>query len=134
MTLVEVVIALGITALTVGGIVSGYIYSSNTAIKDSLQMAACTQAQARLEQARSAQWDVSAYPVVDQLVATNFPDLVVTLNQPDSQSGPVSATVRTTISQVSLTPPVRLIHVDCTWLSGTNSMTTSIETMRAPDE
>jgi hypothetical protein len=114
--------------------VSGYIYSSNVAMQDSLEMAACTQAQARIEQARSAQWDVSAYPMVDQLVAANFTNVVVTLNLPSSQTPPVSATVQTTISQVSVTPPVRLIHVDCTWLSGTNPMTYSVETMRAPDE
>jgi len=134
MTLVEVVIALAITALTVGGIVSGYIYSSNVAMQDSLEMAACTQAQARIEQARSAQWDVSAYPAVDQLVATNFSNVVVNLNLPDSQTVTIPATVQTTIAQVSLTPPVRLIHVDCIWQYRDLTMTSSVETMRAPDE
>jgi type II secretory pathway pseudopilin PulG len=134
MTLVEVVIALAITALTVGGIVSGYIYSSNAAMQDSLELAACTQAQARIEQARSAQWDVSAYPAVDQLVASNFPNQMVTLTQLDSPSNTVSATVQTTISQVSVSPPVRLIHVDCIWQYRDYTMTSSVETMRAPDE
>ena len=122
------------TALTVGGIVSGYIYSSNAAMQDSLEMAACTQAQARIEQARSAQWDVSAYPAVDQLVASNFPNQMVTLTQLDSPSNTVSATVQTTISQVSVSPPVRLIHVDCIWQYRDYTMTSSVETMRAPDE
>jgi type II secretory pathway pseudopilin PulG len=134
MTLVEVVMALGITALTVAGIVSGYIYTSNVAVQDSLDLTAITQAQARIEEAHSAQWDVSAYPAVDQLVASNFPDRTVILNLPDSTTVALPATVHTTITQISVTPPLKLIHVDCTWLAGSNPVTISVETIRAPDQ
>ncbi len=40
MTLVEVVVALAITGLTIAGIVTGYIYCSTATIKDALYMAA----------------------------------------------------------------------------------------------
>jgi len=126
--------ALAITALTVAGIVSGYIYCSNVTVMDSLTMAASTQAQARIEEAHSAQWDISAYPAIDQLVATNFTDRTVTLNLPDSKSVAIPATVRTTISEVSSNPPIKLIHVDCIWQFRDATMTNSIETMRAPDQ
>ena len=135
MTLVEVVIALAIAGLTLGGIVSGYIYCTTSAIKAELAQAANAKALERMEQARSAQWDTSSWPVVDQLVATNFPDEPVTLDLPGTNSAGTSATIKTTIAQISATPPVRLIHVDCIWqFRGADLITNSIETCRAPSQ
>jgi hypothetical protein len=72
---------------------------------------------------------------VDELVATNFPDEVVSLNMPGSGSGGTPATVQTTISQLSLTPPVRDIRVDCIWqFKGVETITNTIETIRSPDQ
>jgi type II secretory pathway pseudopilin PulG len=135
MTLVEVVIALAITGLTVGGIVSGYIYCMTSAVKAELVQAANARAMERIEETRSARWDTSSWPVVDQLVATNFPDKVVSLDMPGSGSGGTSATIMTEISQISLTPPVRRIRVDCIWqFRGAELITNTIETLRAPDQ
>ena len=135
MTLVEVVIALAITGLTVAGIVSGYIYCMTATVKAELVQVASARAMERIEETRSASWDISAWPVVDQLVATNFPDEVVSLNMPGSGSGGTSATIRTTISQLSLTPPVRDIRVDCIWqFKGVETITNTIETIRSPDQ
>ena len=135
MTLVEVVIALAITVLTVGGIVTGYIYCTTTAIKAELVQAASARAMERIEEAHSAQWDISVWPVVDQLVATNFPNEVVSLDMPGSDSGGTTATIETTISQISLTPPIRRIRVDCIWqFRGAEWITNTIETIRAPDQ
>jgi prepilin-type N-terminal cleavage/methylation domain-containing protein len=135
MTLVEVVVALAITGLTVGGIVTGYIYCTTSAVKAELAQAANARALERIEEARSARWDTSSWPVVDQLVATNFPDEVVSLDTPGSGSGGTSATIETTISQISLTPPIRRIRVDCIWqFRGVELITNTIETIRAPDQ
>ena len=135
MTLVEVVVAMAITALTVAGIVSGYIFCMTATVKAELVQAANARAMERIEQARSAQWDTSVWPAVDQLVATNFPDKVVSLDMPGSGSGGTSATIETTISQISLTPPTRKIRVDCIWqFRGAESITNTIETIRAPDQ
>jgi type II secretory pathway pseudopilin PulG len=132
MTLIEVVIALAITGLTVAGIVSGYIYCSTSTVKDSLYMAANGRAMERLEETRTAQWDPAAG--VDELVASNFPDQTVTLDMSPSSSAITSATLKTYISDLTLTPPVRTIHVDCIWLfRGVEPVTNSIETCRAPD-
>jgi type II secretory pathway pseudopilin PulG len=135
MTLVEVVIALAITGLMVGGIVTGYIYCTTSAVKAELAQAANARAMERLEEARSARWDTSSWPVVDQLVATNFPDEVVSLDMPGTNTVGTSATIQTTISQISLTPPIRRICVDCIWqFRGVELITNTIETIRAPDQ
>lgn len=135
MTLVEVVIALAITGLTVGGIVAGYIYCMTATVKAELVQAANARAMERIEEARSAQWDTSIWPMVDQLVATNFPDKVVSLDMPGSGSGGTSATIETKIYQISLTPPIKRIRVDCIWqFRGAELVTNTIETIRSPDQ
>jgi type II secretory pathway pseudopilin PulG len=135
MTLVEVVVALAITGLTLGGIVAGYIYCTTAAVKAELTQAANARAMERLEQTRSARWDTSVWPNVDQLVATNFPSEVVSLDTPGSGSGGTSATIETTISQISLHPPIRRIRVDCRWrFRGVELITDTMETIRAPDQ
>ncbi len=135
MTLAEVVIALAITGLTLAGIVEGYTYSTTATVKAELVQAASARARQRLEEARSAQWDTASWPIVDQLVATNFPDEVVSLDTPGSTAGGTSATIRTKISQISLNPPIRGIRVDCIWrFRGAETITNTIETVRAPDQ
>jgi len=131
MTLVEVIIALAITGLTLGGVISGYIYCTTSAVKAELVQAANAQALERIEETRSAQWDTSIWPNVDQLVATNFPNKVVSLDM----TGGTTATIMTKISQVSLTPTSRKIHVDCIWqFRGKEWITNSVETIRSPDQ
>ena len=135
MTLVEVIIALAITGLTLGGIIAGYIFCATAAVKAELVQAANARALERVEQTHSAQWVTSVWPIVDQLVATNFPNEVVSLDTPGSGSGGTSATIQTTISQISVNPPVRRIRVDCIWqFRGTELITNTIETIRSADQ
>ncbi|MDR3458831.1 MAG: hypothetical protein P4N60_15385 [Verrucomicrobiae bacterium] len=135
MTLVEVVIALAITVLTIAGIVNGYIYCMAATTKEGLYMAANDRALERLEQARAAVWDTASYPAVDQLVPANFSNVVVNLDKNGTGSEVTTATVITTIAPISDTPPLRRIRVDCVWLfRGTEAVTNSIETCRAPDQ
>ena len=134
MTLMEVVISLAITGLAVGGIVTGYTYCTTSADKAGLFLAANARAMERLEETRSAKWDLGFWPPVDQLVATNFPSKVVTLDLSGSGVAIRSATIQTTISQISVTPPLKRIRVDCIWsYKGTNSITNTFECCRAPD-
>jgi prepilin-type N-terminal cleavage/methylation domain-containing protein len=141
MTLIEVVIALALAGLMVAGLVTGYIFCSTSTVKDSLYMAANARAMERIEETRSAVWDISSYPVVDQLVATNFPDETnVILDLVGSGSATNLATITTDISQIlpsAASPssaPVRRIHVDCIWQFKGELITNSIETCRAPDQ
>src|SRR5438045_9677428 len=80
MTLAEVVVAVAIASLMVASLVGGYIYSTVSAEKASLSLAANTRAIERLEDTHGAIWNVSGWPVVDQLVASNFPTKVVILD------------------------------------------------------
>jgi Tfp pilus assembly protein PilE len=135
MTLVEVIIALAITGLTLGGIISGYIYCETSSVKVELVQAASARAMERIEQTRSAQWITTGTTNVDQLVATNFPAESVSLDMPGSGSGGTTATIMTTISQISANPPLKNIQVDCIWqFRGAAWVTNTIETIRAPDQ
>ena len=134
MTLVEVVVALAITGLTVVGIVKGYIYTTETSVKVGLFMAANARVQERLEATHSAIWDTASVPVRDQLVSSNFPPVVFTLNKSSGGAEVVSATLTTDITQISVAPPLKRIRVDCVWrFKGLELVTNSIETCRAPD-
>jgi prepilin-type N-terminal cleavage/methylation domain-containing protein len=131
MTLVEVVLALAIAAVAVAGIISGYIYSAASAQKWALSLAANARAMERIEETRSALWRTSTS--VDELVATNFPDKVVTLDESGSGTGIIYATNITRITQISTDPPLKRIRVDCIWsFRGLALFTNTIETCRAP--
>lgn len=133
MTLAEVVIALSITGLAVGGIVSGYAFCTASAEKAALSLAASARAMERLEETRSAQWITANWPVVDQVNAANFTNKVVTLDLSGDGQGVTSATLQTQIVQISTNPPLKRIRVDCIWRFKGVLVTNTIETCRAPD-
>jgi hypothetical protein len=137
MTLAEVVVALAIAGLTVLSLVGGYIYSMVGAEKAGLLLAANTRALERLEDTHAAIWNVSGWPAVDQLVATNFPTEVVILDLSGQGGGITYGTNYTTITQVSLAPQLRRVRVDCVWRfqAGKFStlLTNTVETLRGPD-
>jgi prepilin-type N-terminal cleavage/methylation domain-containing protein len=135
MTLIEVVIALVITGLTVAGIITGYIYCLTADVKAELMQAGHAKALERIEQARSAVWAPNRSTPQDDLLATNFPDLTVVLDLPGAATNGTLATIQTTIATISDNPPMRKIHVDCIWsFQGADLETNSIETVRAPDQ
>ena len=135
MTLVEVVMSLAIYGLALGGIVNGYVFCARSSEKAALSLAANARAMERIEETRSAKWDTASWPVVDQLVATNFPSKVVTLDLSGSGAVKTPATINTEISQISLTPPLKRIRVDCIWqFNSVQRVTNTIETCRAPDQ
>ena len=135
MTLVEVCVALVISGLTVGAIVSGYLFCVTAAEKSALSLAANGTALKRIEQTRCASWNTVSYPPIDQLVATNFPTQVVTLDLAGTGPNATYATNITTISTLSINPPLRRIHVDCIWQFRSGATyTNSLEMCRAPDQ
>jgi type II secretory pathway pseudopilin PulG len=135
MTLVEVVVALAISGLAVGAIVSGYLFSAISAEKSGLSLAANARAMERIEETRSATWDTASVPAVDQLVSSNFPNKVMTLDVSGTGSGITYATNFTQITLVSASPPLKRIRVDCVWnFNGSKMLTNTIETCRAPDQ
>jgi type II secretory pathway pseudopilin PulG len=134
MTLVEVVVALAVTGLAIGGIINGYNFCTNSAQKSALMLAANARAMERLEEVRSAKWDVASWPNVDQLVATNFPSKDVVLDLSGAGAVVTLATLTTEISAISTNPPLKRIRVNCVWaFRGGQVITNTIETCRAPD-
>ena len=137
MTLAEVVVALAIASLMVLSLVSGYIYSTVGAEKARLSLAANTRALERLEDTHAATWNVSTWPVVDELVATNFPAKLVILDLSGQGAGITYGTNYTTITQVSLAPQLRRVRVDCVWQFQAGQFsswhTNTVETLRGPD-
>jgi prepilin-type N-terminal cleavage/methylation domain-containing protein len=135
MTLIEVVVALFVTSLAIGGIVQGYRYATNSAYKAAIFQAATARAMERIEEARSANWSLAAPNQVDLIVATNFPPEPVTLDLSGSGALATRAMLRTEIFQISTNPPLKRIRVSCIWTNlGNQIITNSIETLRAPDQ
>jgi prepilin-type N-terminal cleavage/methylation domain-containing protein len=135
MTLAEVMMALAITGLTLASVISGYVYCMTSNVKAELMQAAHAKALERLEQTRGAVWAPNRAVPQDDLVSTNFPDLVVTLDLPGNGTNGTSATIQTLIAPISANPPMRKVHVDCIWqFQGSEWVTNSIETIRAPDQ
>ncbi len=134
MTLTEVVVVMAITGLTIVGIVSGYNYCTHSAQKAALSLAAHARALERIEETRSAKWDTSAFPAVDQLVTSNFPNRVVVLDLSGAGVATTSASIQTEIATLATNPQLKRIRVNCTWNFRGEAVVTSIETFRAPDQ
>ena len=137
MTLAEVVVALGVASLTVVSLVGGYISSTLASEKASFSLAANTRALERLEDTHGAIWNIASSPVVDDLVATNFPTKLVILDLSAQGAGTTYGTNYTTITQVSVAPQLRRIRVDCVWRFQSRQFSTlftnTVETLRGPD-
>ena len=135
-TLAEVVISAAIAAISIGGIMYGYVLSAQRAEWASYAMAAQSLAMQRIEQTRSARWDLSATPTVDELDPVNFPAQINVLDIPISGTNVVFATNFTTITTLSTAPPLRSIQVDCVWRwsVGNRLFTNTVTTYRATDD
>lgn len=134
-TLPELVIATAIAAVSLSGVIYGYILSAQSAEWSAYNLAANSLAIQRLEQTRSAKWDRQASPPVDDVVPTNFPVVVEILDIPITKTNVVLATNLTTISTVSTIPPLKMIRVDCSWLFTSGRVfTNTVVTYRAPDQ
>lgn len=133
-SLVEVLVAMAITGIGVFAAVTGFANASKQAESSAYVLAAQCQALERLEQVRAAKWDPNADPVVDQMVATNFPVLIKVLDIPRKDLK-VYATNITTITTISVSPPLRMMRVDCIWpWINKKVYTNSVMTYRGPDQ
>jgi Tfp pilus assembly protein PilV len=130
----EVVIAVVIALTSIIGILAGYRLATYRAQWAVFSEAAQWLAMQRIEQVRSARWEPLAFPPVDELVPTNFPETVSTLSVPVTAAGPTTARLVTTISNVSSSPPLKFIQVDCIWSCGQRGpFTNRAFLLRSPD-
>jgi len=131
----EVVVSMAISALSIAGISTGYIMSAQRAEWVGCAQAANSLARQRIEQVRAARWDPLAYPAVDEVVSNNFPVLVQSLDLPMAGTNAVYATNVTTITTVSLNPPLKRIRSECTWrFMDRGVFTNTITIYRSPDQ
>ena len=134
-TLTEVVFSLAIIGLTAGGIINGYIQSARLTDWQAHSLAAHSLAMQRVEQCRAAKWDTRSFPVVDELVSSNFPSVIEQMDLPTISTNVSYATIFTTISTVTTNPPLRMIQADCVWrFPGRGWFTNTMVTYRAPDQ
>jgi type II secretory pathway pseudopilin PulG len=135
-TLMETVIAMAVGALMLGGLILGYVLSTQRAEWSAYSLAAQSLANQRIEQARAIKWDPLAFPPrPDLLVNGNFPPQREILDIPVTGGQITYATNYTTITDIPGPSPVKMIRVDCVWqFCGRGVYTNSIATYRAPDQ
>ncbi len=134
-TLAEVLVSASIAVISIGGIMYGYVMSAQRAEWSSYALAAQSLARQGIEQARAAKWDLESTPAVDEVVTANFPEKLEILDIPVSGDNVVYASVSTTITNISSSPPLKRIEVDCVWFwsVGNRWFTNTVVTCRAPD-
>ena len=134
-SLVEIVISIAISGVSISAIVAGYLYSARAAEWSAYSLAANSLAMQRLEQCRAAKFDVLTTPITDELVPGNFPNQEQVLDVPRSSGNIAYATNYTTITLVATNPPLKMIQVDCVWrFKNEGLFTNSLITYRAPDQ
>ncbi len=134
-TLEELLMSLALSCVSIGSIVTGYLMVMNHSEWSAGATAAQSLAVQRMEQVRAAKWDVLASPAVDELVTTNFPDLIQPLGIPVLGTNVVNATIKTTIRLLSSDPPLKMVQVDCIWTYlNRGNFTNTLFTYRSPDQ
>jgi type II secretory pathway pseudopilin PulG len=140
-TLVEVVLALAITAFLIASISLGFIQSSQQAEWSAYNLAAHSLAVQGVEQARAANWDPLAASPIDNCTSNNFPQTTTNvLDIPISGTNVIYATNTWTILNVATNPyPLKMIRVDTTWCFVRSSgysrvFTNTVATLRAPNQ
>jgi hypothetical protein len=121
--------------MTLGSLITGYVWSATVAQRSVCSLAANSMAMQRIEQARAARWDSMRSPPVDELVSSNFPQVVRALDLPITGSNVVYGTNVVTITTVSSSPPLRLIRSETRWAlpNMLQTATNTVFVYRGPD-
>ena len=135
-TLAEVVMALAIIVVMMGGMILGYLAATRRTEWSGYSLAAQAMAIQQLEQARSATWDILSVPAVCEI--TNIPTVTWTnLDIPFSGTNYTRATNYTTIKLITnYTAPLittYMVKVDTAWTFRGKTYTNSIANFYAPD-
>jgi len=133
-SLVELVIAMAIAVVTIGGSVKGYILTARKAEWSAYSLAAHSMALQRIEQTRAAKWDPSAWPAIDRVLQGNFPAQTNVLDVPIAGTNIVYGRVYTTVTNIAAYPPLKMVRVDCIWPFQQGMFTNTVITYRAPDQ
>ena len=130
---IEVLMSVTIAMITIGGIMQGYIMSSQRLEWILSSQAANNQISMRMEQIRSAKWDSQSYPLIDEVVSSNFPNAVVIFDFPVINNVLRYGTNYINIVQIS--PTIKMVSIDCVWsiLNRGTNITNTISTYIVPN-
>jgi hypothetical protein len=113
--LTEVIMSMGVAAVSIGCIISGYVLAVQAAELSACSAAVHWSVIQTLEQTRSARWEPMAVTPIDDLVEANFPTSVTVLDIPLTQTKVVYSTNRITITSLTGLPMLKMIRVESTW-------------------
>jgi hypothetical protein len=134
-SLFELIFALAIALITVSASTKGYVLTAHKAEWSAYSLAAHSLAMQRIEQTRAAKWDPGAWPSVDRVIPANFPPLTNVLDVPVSGTNITYGIVTTTVTNISVNPPLKVVRADCVWKFGNHGwFTNTVISYRAPDQ
>jgi Tfp pilus assembly protein PilV len=132
--LTEVIMSMGIAAVGIGCIISGYVLAVQEAELSACSAAVHWRIIETLERTRSARWQPLAPTPVDELVEGNFPTSVTVLDIPQTRTKVVYATNRTTITSLTGYSTLKMIRVESVWAClSRGPFTNSVTTYRSAD-
>jgi hypothetical protein len=132
--LTEVMMSMGIAAMSIGCIISGYVLAVQAAELSACSAAVHWSVIQTLEQTRSARWEPMAITPIDELVEANFPTSVNVLDIPLTSTKVVYATNRITITSLTGLPMLKMIRVESAWAClARGPFTNTIVTYRSAD-
>lgn len=132
-TLVEVTISIALIALTIGGVIRGYLLVMERAQWTAYSLAAQAQAMRMMEQSHAAQWNALANPPIDYLVGGNIPMTIDVLDTPLLGTNAAYVTNVVLITSISNNPSLKLVRVQSSWAFLGKSYTNTLVTYRAPN-
>jgi prepilin-type N-terminal cleavage/methylation domain-containing protein len=142
-TLAEVLTAIVILALLMGGMAYAYLQANRMAEWSAMSLAAQSYAAQGLEQVRAAQWNFEQWPPTNSGPGTGDelkpPQTITQTNDPldiPTTGQPINATNIITITDISFNNcPLRQVRSDCIWTFPQTGRlyTNTMITYRAPD-
>ena len=134
-SLVELLMSLGISSISIGSIISGYLLVMRQAEYTACSNSAQALVNNQIEQVRAAKWDPQAYPVIDELVSENFPEINCSLEDASNCTNKINAVVRTKIQTTTNGVPMKIITVECVWnFMNRGAYTNNFVTIRSPEQ
>lgn len=117
MSLVEVLYATGIFAITVASVISGLYVANHNANWSTYNQIATKYAGERMEQVHSARWSPNTAPPIDELTTSNFPPDTVVLDPLKGGASTIAAT--RSIAFTAMTDPssnqYKVFQVSVVW-------------------
>jgi hypothetical protein len=132
--LLEFLVAFAIASFTIGSLITGYVLSARNSEFVTTMAAGQRLVQSRMEQIRAARWDLYSVPPVQEISGLVGLTNGVPLDLPDRGFGPVTASLRTSVFELTNNyPPLIMVKIECWWTLDGTTFTNMLVTYRGPD-